>query len=128
MAVPSPSPCGFDSLGNWMHEGSGSRSARPVRHEGIPLPQNGNISFTARVSRADKIFIALFADFQIVGNAFAGRTMTQNRSIRWMINPKVFHRNPPVMMAARLAWASLSPDTLSTYRLNRKLTALRIPS
>lgn len=47
--------------------------------------------YATRVGRADEVFAALFADFQIVGDPFAVRTMTKNESIRWMVKAKVFH-------------------------------------
>ncbi|MGC2193833.1 MAG: hypothetical protein WA628_04095 [Terriglobales bacterium] len=47
--------------------------------------------FTAGVGSADEVFTALFVDFQIVGDAFAVRTMTKNQSIRGMVKAEVFH-------------------------------------
>jgi hypothetical protein len=47
--------------------------------------------FAAGVGSADSVFKPPFVDFLIVGNVFAIRTITKNQSIRWMVNPKVFH-------------------------------------
>ena len=47
--------------------------------------------FAAGVDSAGEVFATLFIHFQIVGDAFAVRTITKNQLIRWMVNPKVFH-------------------------------------
>ena len=55
------------------------------------LRQNRSMPFTAGVDSADPVFNPLFVDFLIVGDFFAVRAITKNRSIRWMVNAKVFH-------------------------------------
>jgi hypothetical protein len=49
------------------------------------------VPYAARVVRADEVLTPMFVDFQIVGDAFAVRTIAENQSIRWMVEAKVFH-------------------------------------
>jgi len=39
----------------------------------------------------------MFVDFQIIGNVFALRTVTKDKSIRWMVKPEIFHMGLPIV-------------------------------
>jgi hypothetical protein len=46
---------------------------------------------TAGVGCANEVFVVLFVEFQVVGDFFAGQTVTKNDLTRWLLKPKVFH-------------------------------------
>jgi hypothetical protein len=48
------------------------------------------------VGGTQAVLASMFVDFQVIGDVFAFRTVTEDESIRWMVKPEVFHMDSQI--------------------------------